>query len=281
MAFRILIFIVFFASISHAHAWSPLGHSLVGELAQRHLTPAAQAEVADLLKGESDPTLSGIASWADELRHTDPELFKKTSKWHYINTPPGTCEYVAERDCKNGDCVIAAIQSQLAILSDTSQPKNKRRDALKFVVHFVGDVHQPMHSNNRDDAGGNKYQISLRTPLKPEDYAKKNYVDGVMGTNLHAVWDYYVLGEHGLNVPQYADELQKKFAWPPAATGYGTPVQWANESCSLVDAWGIYPDNHKLDTTYGNAMRPLAERRAQQAGYRLSYLLNQALGQSK
>ena len=98
------------AASAPALAWSALGHRLVGELAERHLGPAAEAQVKLLLAGEADPTLAGVADWADRLRDLDPERFKATSKWHYVNTPPGAdCGYVPPRDCPDGQCVIGAI----------------------------------------------------------------------------------------------------------------------------------------------------------------------------
>ena len=259
-----------------AMAWGTLGHRLVGELAQRHLTPAANAEVAALLAGEPTPTLAGVATWADTLRASDPDRFKATSRWHYINTPPGTCSYIPERDCANGECVIGAIDAQQRLLADRSQPLAARRDALKFLVHFVGDVHQPMHANNRADKGGNDYQISLRTDLQPEAYARKHYVDGVMGTNLHSIWDFYILGTRGLALRQYADRLDA-LPWPPMTTPVSTPQAWSGESCRLVDSHSLYPDGHKLDHRYLDAQRPLAEQRVRQAGYRLATMLNATL----
>ncbi len=266
---------------STALAWAPLGHALVGELAQRHLDPKAQAEVARLLAGEPAPTLAGIASWADELRNTDPERFKATSRWHYINAKGGGCDFDLTRDCPDGDCVVGALDRQLAILADRKQPLDARRDALKFVVHLVGDEHQPMHAGNRPDSGGNRFQVSLRTPLEPEAYARKSYVDGVMGTNLHSVWDYYILASRGLALRDYADALDSK-ANPPAAPlpGAGVLQEWAGASCRLIDAHGLYPgeDQHKMDHIYLDRFRPLAEARVQLAGKRLAQLLNQALG---
>src|SRR5690606_38700350 len=198
-----LLFGLVLLAAGPAHAWSVLGHALTGELAQRHLDPVAAAEVERLLAGEPVPTLAGVASWADHLRNNEPERFKATSKWHYVNYPRDRCEYEASRDCKGGDCVIGAIQAQQAILADRGQSLELRRDALKFLVHFVGDVHQPMHAGNRGDLGGNRFQVSLRTELEPEAYARKHYVDGVMGTNLHSVWDYYILGTEGLELQPY------------------------------------------------------------------------------
>jgi hypothetical protein len=268
-----------------AQAWSALGHRMVGALAERHLQPAVRAEVDTLLAGEPDPTLAGVATWADDLRNTDAERFKATSRLHYVNTTDGTCRVVMERDCPDGQCVIGAIQTQRAILADRSQPLAARRDALKFLVHFVGDIHQPMHANNHPDKGGNDYQISLRTKLEPEAYAKKNYVDGVMGTNLHSIWDYYILGEVGVDKPGhpglglkgYTAKLDA-FPWPPEEGAVSQPEAWAAESCRLVDARSLYPNGHVLDRTYLDAMRPLAEQRVRQAAWRLAKLLDDTLG---
>ena len=268
---------------STALAWAPLGHALVGELAQRHLDPKAQAEVARLLAGEPTPTLAGVASWADELRNTDPERFKATSRWHYINAKGGGCGFDLARDCPDGNCAVVALERQRAILADRSQPLAARRDALKFVVHLVGDEHQPMHAGNRPDSGGNRFQVSLRTSIAPEAYARKSYVDGVMGTNLHSVWDYYILASRGLDLQAYADALDT----PPSPAdvgpvGAGVLLAWAEDSCALIDRAGLYPadDQHVMDHAYLDRFRPLAETRVQLAGARLAALLNQALGDS-
>lgn len=263
-----------------ALAWSALGHRLTGELAERHLDPVAAAEVARLLAGEQHPSLSGVAYWADALRNEDPDRFKATSKWHYVNYPDGSCDYVPERDCAGGDCVIGAIQAQQAILADHAQPLEARRDALKFLVHFLGDAHQPMHAGNRGDLGGNRFQVSLRTDLEPEEYARKHYVDGVMGTNLHSIWDYYILGSLGLDLPAYSDRLDR-LPWPayPEPSEYDVmPKAWAGESCRLIEMRGIYPEQHAMDHAYLDAMRPLAEQRIRQAAWRLAQLVNQTLG---
>lgn len=258
-----------------ALAWSALGHRMVGELAQRHLDPAAQAEVRRLLAGEPDPSLAGIATWADELRHSDPVQFKRTARWHYVEMPD-SCRYAPE-DCPDGQCVVAAIERETAILADRSQPLAARREALMFVVHFVGDVHQPLHANSRPDKGGNTYQISLRTDLEPEAYARDRYHDGVMGTNLHAVWDYYILGSEKIGLEQYADRLDAQ-PWPPLPGQDGSgPAAWAGESCRLAAAPGFYPDGHRLDQRYLDAQRPLAEQRIRQAAWRLTQLLDNAL----
>lgn len=259
-----------------ALAWGPLGHRLVGDLAARQLTPAARAEVARLLAGEPEPTLGGVASWADQLRDTDPDRFKATSRWHYINAKGGGCDFDVARDCKDGDCVVRAVEEQAKILADKAQPLEKRRDALKFIVHFVGDMHQPMHAGNRDDAGGNKFQVSLRTSIQPEEYARKNYVNGVMGTNLHSVWDYYILAAADRKPAAYARKLRDQLP-PKDDVSVGAPLAWATESCALIDAKSIYPQQHVMTHAYLDAMRPLAEKRLVTAAVRLAELLNTTL----
>lgn len=261
-----------------ALAWGPGGHRIVGLLAQRELSPQAATAVADLLRGESEPTLAGVSSWADQLRNSDPDRFKRTSRWHFVNFPRGDCNYVPPRDCPDGDCVIAAIEAQRKVLADPGQPRQSRIEALKFLVHFVGDVHQPFHGGYADDRGGNSYQVSLRTSIPPEAYARDNYVDGVQGTNLHAVWDYYIVANHDSDALRYANELAAR---PQLGRGLEptilNPADWAIESCRIVANESLYPDGHKLDAAYLEKMRPIAERRLLQGGHRLAALLNATL----
>jgi len=182
-----------------------------------------------------------------------------------------------KRDCRDGACVVGAIEAQRRLLGDPKQPLDVRRDALKFIVHFVGDVHQPLHSSNRPDRGGNDFPISLRTDIQPEDYAKDRYKDGVMDTNLHAVWDFYLLRSRqgGADAGAYAARLGAGLRLPRGAQG--GPRAWAAESCRLIDRRSIYPAEHELDEKYLNAMRPIAEQRIRQAAQRLARLLNKTL----
>lgn len=150
--------------VAPALAWGPLGHRVVAELAQRHLSPAAEAEVVRLLAPEHTRSLADIASWADQMQN-DPAmaaLWKQTRGQHYVNFHGGrSCDYVPPRDCRDGRCVVAALDYYVGVLGDRSQPDRARRNALKFVVHFVGDIHQPLHAGYRDDKGGNTFQVQF------------------------------------------------------------------------------------------------------------------------
>lgn len=271
----IALFLLLLATAGDALAWSEKGHRLVAELAQRRLSPAAEAEVARLLAGEPEPTLAGVASWADDMRAESRtgvnELGKRSERWHYLNFPRGTdCAYDPARDCPDGNCVVAAIPAQAAILADRSRSDAERAQALKFLVHLVGDVHEPMHAGFGDDRGGNNYQIQLEA--RTADH-------GSEGTNLHKVWDIHVLRSAGLNVDEYADLLQTR-----SAVDIGTtPVlasasrEWAIESCRLIADTPLYPSGHVLKDDYLERQRPLAERRVLQAAFRLAALLETAL----
>lgn len=246
------------------HAWGRQGHAIVAELAQRRLSPAAEAEVERLLAPENTKSLADVASWADELRGDDAraDLAKATSKLHYINFRADDCVYVPPRDCANGQCVVGGLDRYVAVLADRTQPDAARLEALKFVVHFVGDVHQPLHAGNRDDKGGNAYQVQFQGK----------------GTNLHSVWDSGLLGTHGKDWQAYAQELDARPAETlPAAIAPRDNVyaQWAEQSCAA--SRDIYPDGHKIDDAYVAAELPLAERQLRVAGVRLAEVLNRAL----
>ena len=244
-------------------AWGPTGHRIVGELAQRQLNPQAAATVADLLRDEPEPTLAGVSNWADTLRQADPDLARRTRRWHFIDVAASGCDYVPARDCPGDNCVIAAIDDQLQVLRDRTQPRAARIQALKFVVHFIGDVHQPLHASNRPDRGANDFQVSYRG----------------QGTNLHAVWDSLILDGQARTPADYAARLATT---PVAAFAVqidaGAAQRWARESCMAIDADALYPSKHIIDDAYLDAHRSLAEQRLRLAGARLAAELNATLG---
>lgn len=269
-----LLLLLFVAALpTAALAWSKQGHQLVGSLAERELTPAARREVDLLLAGEPDPTLAGVATWADEIRaesrQSDHALGERSTRWHYINFQRGLgCDYVPARECPDGNCVIGAINAQRAILADRSRPLAERRNALKFLVHFVGDVHQPMHAGYADDRGGNNYQINYRGKGAPKGE----------GTQLHGVWDYWLLRSANLDNPAYVQKLlQSPVPADPAIGADNAPMEWALESCRLIRADDVYPKGHRIRDDYLDRYRPLAESRVRQAGARLAAVLNAAL----
>lgn len=291
------------AAAAPAQAWSELGHRMIGDLAEPHLTPAARAAVDDLLAGESEPTLGGVAGWADALRHRDPARFRISSRWHYINARGGGCQFDEARDCAQGGCIVSAIKAQRRIVADHRQPREARRDALKFLVHFVGDLHQPLHAGPREDSGGNGFQLSLRRAGGRDGDGGGRRERSTIGTNLHTVWDSHLLASAGLARVAYVERLRARRGAPGRAgapregrsaqvadrnvqaagrdadldVSADAPLHWARESCTLVDARQIYPATRSIGADYLDAHRPLAEQRVQLAALRLAALLNATL----
>lgn len=259
-----------------AHAWAELGHRLVGALAEAELEPEVARQVTEILDGEEDPSLSGVGYWADALRGLDSARFQQTQRWHYVKTTEGSCAVNLAQDCADGACVVAAIADQEARLADAKSTPLERREALKFLVHFYGDIHQPLHASAHEDHGANDIKLRLRTDIEPEAYAKANYQDGVMATNLHSIWDYYLIASAHLDLKRYTKTLaeQGPVTLPSAST---EAADWAAESCRLVDSASIYPTGEVLDPGYLDQFRPLAELRIRQAAARLAAMLNRVL----
>ena len=240
-----------------AFAWGPLGHRIVARLAEAQLSQSARAQVDHLLREQGARHLSDIAVWADNLRDTDPALSQRTARLHFVNVHSPDCLYDPPRDCPDGQCVVVAITHYSAILGDRSRSDAERAQALDFVVHFVGDVHQPLHASSGHDAGGNNYQVRWHG----------------RGSNLHRIWDSLMLDDAHLSAARYARVLASEGT--PTNSG-GTPAQWAEESCRI--ARDAYPPTRTITQAYVARERPVAEQRLRQAGARLAAVLNRELG---
>lgn len=250
-----------------ALAWGRNGHRLIARLAEAQLTPQAQAAIHTLLAGEPDPTLAGMASWADELRDSDPDLGKRSTSWHYVNPAEHGCHYEMGRDCPGGNCLVEAILRQTAIMADTGKPRAERLQALKFVVHFVGDAHQPLHAGYARDRGGNDFQVNFNGK----------------GTNLHSLWDSRMLASTGLDEETYLRRLQSiplKIKKPaPALPPHAQ--RWVENSCRIVLQPGFYPPRAKLGEDYVATWLPVAETSLVTAGAHLAQVLNAAFSKRK
>ena len=252
---------------SPAFAWGAMGHRLVADLAADELTPAARRAIDGLLAGEKDPTLSGIASWADDVRANDPVLGRKSAPWHYVGIHSRDCAYDPPVDCPDGNCVAGAIDAQAAILADRRQPIEARRRALKFVVHFIGDAHQPLHANNREDKGGNVVQLRIPAP------------SGEKGSNLHTLWDSGLIQHAGLDEAGYHARLRALPLAVDVAADALPPrsAAWVEASCRISMREGLYPSSPRIDETYYARWMPLVDEQLRRAGTHLAQVLNAAL----
>lgn len=237
-----------------AHAWGFEGHRMVAALAEPLLSRPAAAEVQRLLALEPGASFSRIATWADEIRSP------VSGPWHYVNFPQGDCHYVQPRDCPKGACVVEALPAQVALLkSDASDAE--RLVALKYVVHLVGDVHQPLHAGHGEDKGGNLFQVQLLG----------------QGRNLHSLWDTGMIMNHAGGAAALREAVRAQLPGGPVAGQPLAAAQWAEESCRLVEVEGFYPASHKVDADYLDAHEATLKARLGQAALRLAALLNDAL----
>jgi hypothetical protein len=170
-----------------AMAWGDNGHITVAKIADINLTSKAKAEIASLLGPSVHIYDRKIAMFADTFKFTNAGAH--TKPWHFVDIPLTDTRYDASRDCKNNDCVVFRIDELRKTLADTSRPKSDRVFALKMLVHLVGDVHQPLHAAERDDAHGVSDQGGNKVPV--------HFLDRREGhLNLHHIWDAEILDEN-------------------------------------------------------------------------------------
>ena len=252
-----------------ARAWGQDGHVIVARLAEKHLNATAKKELKALLGGR---TLSDVASVADDWRTVHPE----TGPWHFVDIPRAASDFQDARDCAKRACVIDALADQLGKLAAPTTPPADRRLALRFVIHLVGDLHQPMHAIDDGDRGGNdvKTRLLLPDPELPFDSGQSS--------SLHALWDADLIGSAHRDQSTYVALLAKL---PDTAKKMqaGTPTDWALEAHAVARdlAYGLLtaPDAsgvRKLGQPYADKCRPAAELQLQRAGVRLARLLNEA-----
>jgi hypothetical protein len=272
------IVVTLFSSIEFVHAWGAQGHRLVGLIAAERLTPAAAKQVTWLLDGQ---TLADVSSWADTL--TSDQV--QTSYWHYLNIPPDASGYNRDRDCPKQpgvtaagsrsdrwrDCVVDRISYWEERLGDVKLDRADRATALKFIVHFIGDLHQPFHALGVG-RGGNDVKVRVFGEANcSNDPAKPN------PCNLHSVWDGRLIFRRGLDDTAYLGELKKLiiakgFGSQPA----GTPAQWAEQSFRLAKEALVKPDTN-IDEGYYRRHIAVIDERLSLGGVRLAAELNRLL----
>jgi hypothetical protein len=222
-----------------ALAWGGFAHRLSAGIANSQLSPAARREIATLLRAAlalDTPTcalasLEDAAVWPDCVRGLDNNRFAFSAPWHYQNI--SVCEpFDIAAKCWNGDCVTAQIPRQQAILADRTRPPHERLQALAFLVHLVGDMHQPLHLGDKSDLGGNR--VPAAYGFKRSDRM-----------NLHGIWDGE-LAERALTEPPaitpagITPAQRREWTAGPADTGAKVAI-WAREAWALSRTI-VYPE---------------------------------------
>lgn len=252
IAFSLLICTPFLIS------WGVTGHRTIGRIAENHLNAKAKAGVQALLGSQ---TLADVATWADEVR-PQPE-YRHTAPWHFLNLPLGLSypEFKSQVENMTQENVYSALKQCEHTLTDEDSSREQRVEALKFIVHFVGDLHQPMHISRAEDKGGNTIQL--------------NY-DG-QGTNLHSLWDSKLLEHDGLTYEQLAAQYDQATPEQIREWQNDPVIKWIWESYEISSKLYAEVDalnGRSIGDDYYRAHIPIVEKRIEQAGIRLAGLLN-------
>lgn len=262
---------------SQALAWGEYGHRTTAEIALANVKPETRTAIARLLRHEREigtpdcalKSLPDAAVWPDCVRR-EGWRWGFTAAWHYQTEP--VCEpYNVRANCSGGNCVSAQIERNLRIVADESLPGNVRLEALAFLVHFVGDIHMPLHSGDKDDRGGNDNVTAYGI---------------VPGRNLHSIWDS-ALAERAISSAD--PPLVRRYSSSErAAIATGGPEDWGRESWQTARDF-VYPNAFDVPPCGGDlpeeaaltqddivAAIPVSQGRVQQAGLRMARLLDEA-----
>lgn len=245
-----------------AAAWGSKGHEVIGFVADQHLSAETRAALKEIC---SSPSLAYIGNWADAVREDRPE----TAPWHYVNIPPDAAGFSAERDVPPQGCVVDRIEHFRKVLADRSREKSERLDALRWLVHLVADLHQPLHCARAKDLGGNLIEVKF----------------GEVVTNLHAFWDTEIVEAQGLAQRDYARQLladvrpEDLEAWRR-----GSLADWASESFQLALRYAYQDERgepvasgQRLGRAYLTTRTVIVDEQLKKAAVRLAWLLNEVL----
>ncbi len=242
-----------------AFSWGVLGHRIVGEVAQQHLTKKAKKELRKLIGKE---TLAWWSNWPDFIK--SDSTWNHASPWHYVDLPGHMPKdkFIDELKKRSGKNLYTQIQAMAADLKNKSLPIEKRREALYFLVHFVGDLHQPLHVGRDEDAGGNKITVYW--------FDKK--------TNLHTLWDSMLIEFQQYSYTEYTKLLNIATEEKVKAWQSGSLEDWFYESHVISDTiYDATPNESKLSYRYNYQFQKLLEEQLLKGGVRLAALLNEAL----
>ncbi|WP_411358019.1 S1/P1 nuclease [Pseudidiomarina salilacus] len=242
---------------STASAWGQNGHRITGKIAEAYLTPAARQAIEDLLGPES---LAEASTYADEMRSNPSEFWQKTANpFHYV-TLQQPHDYHAD-DCPPQGDAMSALEDFTATLQSETASRDEKQLALRFIVHIIGDLHQPLHVGSAalNDRGGNDVKVKF--------YGEDS--------NLHSVWDTGLVEHQNLSYTEFSNWLQRRITDEQAQTwATPDPYVWINESSQLRDE--VYPaaDETSLSWDYVYNYTPVMKQRLQQGGVRIAAYLN-------
>jgi hypothetical protein len=272
-----------------AHAWGDDGHKVVALIAQSFLDADVRKRVNALLAADTDSLtaheIASAATWADKLRDANTNgARQKTSQWHFVDIEitapdldaacfnhPAIPRGTAASDGPAADCVVDKIEEFAAELANPATDPEEQLVALKFLLHFVGDMHQPLHSSDDNDRGGNNKKVSA---------------SGFRAGNLHHFWDTEFVDQLETDPQAIASDLIGHISRDQTSTWQaGTAADWAREAFKVAkdDAYGQLPEpsargTYRLTDEYLTTATADVALQLSKAGVRLASILNKALG---
>lgn len=238
---------------ANAIVWSKTGHRVTGEVAQQHLSKKAKKAIAKLFNGES---LALVSTFADDIK-ADAK-YRKFSAWHYVNFPADK-KYTDATPSKYGD-IMMGIQKCIAIVKDEHSSQADKVFYLKLLVHFIGDLHQPMHVGRLEDKGGNDIQLQWFGE----------------GANLHRIWDSSMINQNGMSYTELAANLPKRSKKEIKKIQEGSIFDWVEESQDLANVlYNSVGIGENLSYQYSYKYWGLLENQLQKGGLRLAKVLNE------
>jgi hypothetical protein len=259
-------------------AWGDLGHETIAWVAQSYVSSTTALAIKDILDSTQSDYMANVSTWADSYRYTSAGRW--SAPLHFIDandSPPSSCSVEYNRDCGDAGCSVSAIVNYTSILLDDSSSASVKYDAMKFVIHFIGDLHQPLHDEGLD-VGGNDISVTY---------------DGE-DTNLHHIWDTEIVEQlaDGADAEEFAKNLTTSindgaYGWNSSSWLDGTTLNdtlstamtWANQAnsyvCSDVLAAGVAAvEEGDLSGSYYKAHFDVARVQIARAGFRLGAWLN-------
>ncbi len=252
LVFLTLFLCVSFSLFSRDIDWGATGHRVTGQIAEKYLTKKAKRKIDKLLEGES---LAFVSTFADEIK--SDKKYRIYSAWHYINMP---LDGNYEGSVKNpkGD-IISGISHCINVLKDKNSDLEKKRFFLKMLVHFIGDLHQPMHIGQKEDKGGNTIQVQWHG----------------QGSNLHRVWDSNIIREWGMSYVELSNNAKRLTALQIKEIQEGNVLDWMKDTHNLTkEVYASVKKGDNLRYSYSYEYLPVVREQLQKGGLRLAKLLN-------
>jgi hypothetical protein len=256
MKIKLLLLIPFLffmkSSSDEAVFWGKNGHRATGKIAEKHLTRKAKRTIDKILKGQS---LAFVATYADEIK--SDKKYNKYYSWHYINMDLDQTYEQAEKNPK-GD-LVTGINTCIEILNDKNSSDDEKNFYLKMLVHFMGDLHQPMHIGRKEDKGGNSIQV--------EWFGK--------GSNLHRVWDTNMIDDWEMSYIELADNADDLSKTQIETIEKGTLIDWVNEVHVVTnEVYNSVEKGENLRYKYSYNHFGTVRTQLQKGGIRLAKVLN-------